>query len=83
MKILGIRKFKSKEGKPCCIVSVERSYTNFESDNSDVCVGFASDSIWLPASCADKVTAKDIGKNLILESTYANNKMYVHDVTVA
>lgn len=83
MKILGIRKFTSKEGKPCCIVSCERPYTNFEESGTNLCAGRAVENIWLPSGCADKVTGKDIGKNLVLESTYANGKMYVNDVTVA
>lgn len=64
-------------------MKIERPYTLFEENGSSVCVGIAVDNLWLPASCAEKVTIKDIGKKLVLESTYANGKMYINDVTVA
>lgn len=83
MEILGVRKFTAKSGRKCCIVSVVRPYTNFESNGVDLVAGRTVENIWIPESCADKVTGKDVGKKLVLDSTYANGKTYVNDVTVA
>lgn len=83
MKIVGVRKFDSKNGKKCCVVSVIRPYTGFEESGSTVVNGEAVENVWIPASCSDKITGKDVGKTLVIEATYANGKSYVSDVTVA
>ena len=83
MKIIGVKKFTSKEGKAYCIVSVVREYSEQEKAFSSVCEGMTVDNVWLPANCVDKVTVKDIGKKLVLEGTYVNRKMYISDVSVA
>lgn len=83
MEIIGVRKFTAKSGRKCCIVSVVREYTNFEANGVEVVAGRAVENIWIPEHCSDKVTGKDVGKKLVLDSTYANGKTYVNGVTVA
>lgn len=39
MKILGIKKFTSKDGKKCCMVFVEDDFSMFDKGNAEICVG--------------------------------------------
>lgn len=82
MKILGIKKFTSKDGKKCCMVFVEDDFSMFDKCNAEICVGKKTDVVWVPEAIAHKVTGKDVGKNLVVTSTISRGKAYINDIMV-
>lgn len=82
MKILGIKKFTSKYGKKCCMVFVEDDFSMFDKGNAEICVGKKVAVVWIPETIAHKVTDKDVGKNLVVNSTISRGKAYINDIMV-
>ncbi len=82
MKILGIKKFTSKDGKKCCMIFVEDDFSMFDKGNAEICVGKKVDVVWVPETIAHKVTDKDVGKNLVVNSTISRGKAYINDIMV-
>lgn len=82
MKILGIKKFTSKDGKKCCMVFVEDDFSMFDKGNAEICVGKKTDVVWVPEAIAHKLNDKDVGKNLVVTSTISRGKAYINDIMV-
>lgn len=82
MKIVGIKKFTSKDGKKCCIVFVEDDFSMFDKGNAEICAGKKVDVVWVPDTIAHKVSDKDVGKNLVVNSTISRGKAYINDIMV-
>lgn len=82
MKILGIKKFTSKDGKKCCMVFVEDDFSMFDKCNAEICVGKKTDVVWVPEAIAHKISDKDVGKNLVVTSTISRGKAYINDIMV-
>lgn len=81
MKIIGIKKFSSKNGKKCCMVYVEDEFSLFDR-GSELCVGRKTDVVWLPEGLAFKLSDKDVGKTINLITTFSAGKSYLNDITV-
>lgn len=82
MKIVGIKKFTSKDGKKCCMVFVEDDFSMFDKGNAEICAGKKVDVVWVPDTIAHKVSDKDVGKNLVVNSTISRGKAYINDIMV-
>ncbi len=82
MKIVGIKKFTSKDGKKCCMVFVEDDFSMFDKGNAEICAGKKVDVVWVPETIAHKVSDKDVGKNLVVNSTISRGKAYINDILV-
>lgn len=82
MKILGIKKFTSKDGKKCCMVFVEDDFSMFDKGNAEICVGKKTDVVWVPEAIAHKLSDKAVGKKLVVTSTISRGKAYINDIMV-
>lgn len=82
MKILGIKKFTSKDGKKCCMVFVEDDFSMFDKGNAEICAGKKTDVVWVPEAISHKLSDKDVGKNLVVTSTISRGKAYINDIMV-
>lgn len=63
--LIGYRKFVSKKGTSCCIVSLIDDYTDF--DYSHGAVGQKVDDVFIPESCHSLIQPNCIGKYFELE----------------
>lgn len=82
MVLKGFKKFKSKKGDSFCVLYVEDDFSPNDKLNSDEVAGLATESMFVDASVASKITAKDIGKKILPQITLSGGKAYVVDVTV-
>lgn len=62
--LIGYRKFTSKAGKACCIVSLESDYSEFDIQHG--AFGKKCDDVFLPEDCHGLVTVDKIGKTCFL-----------------
>lgn len=79
-KLVGFKKFSSKEGKLFCVANCVSDYTSKEKERGNY--GAKVETIFLPEACVDLLTPADIGKDLILEYTINEGKAYLDDVRV-
>lgn len=79
-KILGYRKFNSKAGKACCIVTVTSVYTDKEIERG--ACGAKAEELWLPEESHNLINPQVIGKNMEVTYTVSAGKAYILSVAI-
>lgn len=80
MKLVGFKRFKSKEGKIMALLYCTRSFASRELANAEECAGEVLEQVWLFNDLAFKVSKNDIGKKVELVTTFINGRSEVDDV---
>lgn len=78
-KVLGYRKFNSKTGKPCCIVTV--SYPYPDRDLQYGACGNKTEESWIPEELQSIVTPQIIGKTAEFTYDVVNGRAYIREVS--
>lgn len=79
-KIVGYRKFNSKKGAPCCLVTFMSPYTDVQVKNG--ACGNQAEDVFIPDSFHDLFTPQVIGKNAVLFYSVVNGRAYVDSVEI-
>ena len=79
-KLIGFKKFSSKEGKVFCVANCMSEYSSKEKNRG--CCGSKIEEIFLPESCVNLLQPADVGKDIVLEYTINAGKAYLDDVKV-
>ena len=84
-KVVGIKKFTSKQGNPCCMIVLLRPCT--ENQNKYGTYGFYCKEEFVPENLHDKVTTNLIGceVELVLGATinqYGQARVVIEDIVV-
>lgn len=79
-KIIGYRKFNSKAGKPCCIVTVGAPYSEREIERG--ACGTKTEELWLPEESHNLINPQVIGKNIEVSYTISAGKAYIASVAI-
>lgn len=79
-KLVGYKKFKSKKGNECCVISVVTPYNQRSLDNG--CVGSKTEEVFLPENCFNLLQPSDIGCDLNLVYECSGGRAYLVDIEV-
>lgn len=79
-KILGFRKFTSKEGKNCCIVTVLAPYTDREVTHG--ARGTKAEEVWIPEDYQSAIQDNAVGKMLVVGYSIVGGRAYINSVAV-
>ncbi len=77
-KLVGFKRFKSKKGNECCVLSIEKPYTPAEQARG--CHGSSVDNIFAPEDKIDAFTEKDLGKEVDLLYSIEYGRAVLYDV---
>lgn len=78
-KVLGFRKFTSKGGNECRMLTVMEPYTDHAKQAG--AVGNRVEDLFIPRECNFVVTEKDVGREVIVDYDVVGNRAYVSSVT--
>lgn len=81
-KVLGIKKFTSKNGKKMCMLFVESPFSTFDRSNAELIAGNKTDTEWIDEEVAKKVDASLVGKNITLVKEISGNRAYITDIII-
>ena len=74
-KIVGYRKFNSKQGKPFCILQTVTPFTDRELEHG--ACGSKIEEVWLPEDLHNQVNPQSVGKTAVFSYTIVGNKAYI------
>lgn len=80
MKIVGFKRFESKKGKNCCMMSVVEPYS--KKDNERGYFGSSVQDLFMPDDLYDFLEEKHIGHDVQLDYKINQGRAYLEDVTV-
>ena len=78
--IIGYRKFRSKAGKDCCIVTIVREGT--PNDVAHGLVGMVAEEVFIPENCHSLINESVLDKQLIMEHSVVGNRAYLKNIEI-
>lgn len=79
-KLVGYKRFKSKQGRDLCVANVLIPFNPAE--NSRGSIGSDVKSVFLPDHQIDLLTEKDVGKAVELNYTISGTRAYLDNLVV-
>ncbi len=74
-KVLGYRKFKSKNGKNCIVLGVSSPYS--DRDKQSGACGEKVEELFVPEECHAQVVPAIVGKNVSLQYDISGGRAYL------
>lgn len=74
-KLLGFKRFKSKQGKEYCVANLSFPYS--QRDVSNGCVGERVEECFLPDDYINVLNPSDVGLDINVEKEIVGNRAYV------
>lgn len=77
--VLGFRKFKSKKGTDCCVLQVQKEFSDLEIKYG--AVGTKAVDVWVPVTLQSIVTKDCIGSTCHIAYAQIGNSFQVVDIS--